>query len=122
MLRGTLRRAVACMLLPLTLLACTKWYREPVSPEVFAQHDEVRLVRTDESRLVVREAVIEGDRVIGFGPTISTDPMLRRSVPVAVALADVTAVEYRTTRVTWVAAAVFVVLAAGVGLIGEYSY
>ena len=110
----TVRRFIACILLPCYLVACTSWKTQEASPQqVLAdeQPDKVRVTLTDGSQVVLAEPAISGETLTG-----SADGQ-QRSIP----LADVADVEVKKTEALLtsalvlggviVAGAVFVVIA-----------
>ncbi len=84
----TIRRLIACILLPCYLVACTSWKTQEVSPQQVLtdeQPDKVRVSLTDGSQVVLEEPVVSGDTLIGF----------EQDVQKSILLADVSALELR---------------------------
>ena len=105
----TVRRLIACILLPSYLVACTTWKTQEASPQqVLAeeQPDKVQVTLTDGSQLVLKEPAVSGDTLSG----------LDDGTPVHIPLADVSALEVRESNGGLTILAVFggLVLAAGV--------
>jgi hypothetical protein len=83
----TVRRLIACILLPCYLLACSTWKTQEASPqEVLAeQPDQVLVQLTDGFKVVLRQPAVSGDSIIGL------ENGEQRSIP----LASVSALEVR---------------------------
>ena len=81
----TVRRLIACILLPCYLVACTSWKtQEPTPEQVIAeeQPDKVQVTLTDGSKLVLEEPAVSGDTLSG----------LDDGTPVLIPLADVSSI------------------------------
>lgn len=84
----TVRRLIACTLLPCYLVACTSWKIQDVSPEdalADAQPDKVRVTLADGSQVVLEQPVVSGDTLTG----------LRAGQQVSIPLASVSELELR---------------------------
>ncbi len=81
----TVRRLIACILLPCYLVACTSWKPQEASPQqVLAdeQPDKVQVTLTDGSKLVLEEPAVSGDTLSG----------LDDGTPVLIPLAEVSSI------------------------------
>ena len=109
----TVRRFIACILLPCYLVACTSWKTQEASPQqVLAdeQPDKVQVTLTDGSQLVLKEPAVSGDTLSG----------LDDSTPVHIPLANVSSIAVKGTdgvKTGLLAFGVVVVVAAVVVLI-----
>jgi hypothetical protein len=93
--RSPLRSGVTLVLLGSQVSACTSWTTQAVSPEEFLREgtaDEVRITRTDNTRLVLAHPQLVGDSVTGKPPD-SAGTM--GSEAGAVPLADIQSVAVR---------------------------
>jgi len=99
-----LRRLVACILLPCSLLACATWKTHEASPQqVLAdeQPDKVRVTLTDGSQVVLKQPVVSGDTLTGLSartppPGISAAAArraMREGQQVSIPLASVSGLE-----------------------------
>ena len=81
----TIRRLIACILLPTYLAACMSWQAQEASPQqVLAEEhlDKVLVKLADGSKLVLERPVVAGDSLIG----------LDDGTPVHIPLADVSSI------------------------------
>ena len=65
----TVRRIIACILLPCYLVACSTWTTQEASPQQVLQDeqpDKVRVTLTDGSQVEVYEPAVSGDTLTGF--------------------------------------------------------
>ncbi len=86
----TVRRIIACILLPCYLVACTSWKTQEASPQqVLAdeQPDKIQVTLTDGSQLVLEEPAVSGDTLSG----------LDAGTPVHIPLADVSSIAVQGT-------------------------
>ena len=64
----TIRRIIACILLPAYLAACSTWTTQEASPQQVLQDeqpDKVRVTLTDGSQVEVFQPVVSGDTLTG---------------------------------------------------------
>ncbi len=123
----TVRRIIACILLPCYLVACTSWKTQEASPQQVLedeQPDKVRVTLTDGSQVEVYEPALSGDTLIGFEKG-SRDWRKTEDTPggaVSIPLSDVSALEVRKSDGGLTILAVFggLVLAAGVVIVVGY--
>jgi len=88
----TVRRIIACILLPCYLVACSSWKTQEASPQqVLAdeQPDKVQVTLADGSKIVLEEPVVSGDTLSG----------LDDGTPVHIPLADVSSIAVKGTNV-----------------------
>ena len=88
----TIRRIIACILLPCYLVACTTWKTQEASPEqVLAEEPgKVQVTLTDGSQLVLEDPAVSGDTLSG----------LYDGAPVHIPLADVWSIAVKGTDAT----------------------
>ncbi len=104
----TVRRIIACILLPCYLVACTSWKTQEASPQqVLAdeQPDRVQVTLTDGSQLVLKEPAVSGDTLSG----------LDDGNPVHIPLADVSSIAVKGTGGATTGLLLLGVLAVAVG-------
>ena len=110
----TVRRIIACILLPCYLVACMSWKTQEASPQqVLAeeQPDKVQVTLTDGSQLVLEGPVVSGDTLSG----------LDDGTPVHIPVANVSSIAVKETDGVKTGLLVFgglVVVAAVVVVIG----
>jgi len=65
--RSICRRAIALVLIPLVVTACSTWQAEPTPAEYLQSHtaERARVTRRDSSRLELRNVQLRGDSVWG---------------------------------------------------------
>ncbi len=112
----TVRRIIACILLPCYLAACSSWKTQEASPrQVLAdgQPDKVQVTLADGSQLVLEEPAVSGDTLSG----------LDDGTPVHIPLANVSSIAVKGTDGVKTGLLVFgvVVVAAAVILVGAYG-
>ncbi len=117
----TVRRIIACILLPCYLVACSTWKTQEASPQQVIQdeqHDKVRVTLTDGSQVEVFRPVVSGDTLRGFGSEDRTSRETTQGDEVSIPLADVSTVETRGTDALLTTAFVFatVVVVAAIAL------
>jgi hypothetical protein len=106
----TVRRVIACILLPTYLAACMSWQAQEAGPQqVLAekQPNQVLVKLADGSKLVLDEPAVSGDTLVGFAEGE------RASIP----LDDVSALEIKETDVALTIGGVVGVLVVAAGLI-----
>ena len=72
----TIRRLIACILLPCQLLACWSWQAQEASPEqvIAEEHPDKMMVNlTDGSKVVLEQPTVSGDTLSGVqsGSTVN---------------------------------------------------
>ena len=107
----TVRRIIACVLLPCYLVACTSWKTQEASPQqvIAEEPGKVRVILTDGSQLVLKEPAVSGDTLSG----------LDDGTPVHIPLAGVSSIAVKGTNAALTGVAVLggLLLVAGVLLI-----
>ena len=86
----TVRRIIACILLPCYLVACTSWKTQEASPQQVINEDQpnkVQVTLADGSKLVLEEPAVSGDTLSG----------LDDGTPVHIPLADVSSIAVQGT-------------------------
>jgi len=86
----TVRRIIACILLPCYLAACSSWKTQEASPQQVLedeQPDKVQVTLTDGSQLVLEAPVVSGDTLSG----------LDDGTPVHIPLANVSSIAVKGT-------------------------
>ena len=86
----TVRRIIACILLPCYLVACSSWKTQEASPQQVInedQPDKVQVTLADGSQLVLEEPAVSGDTLSG----------LDDGTPVHIPLADVSSIAVQGT-------------------------
>ncbi len=109
----TIRRIIACILLPAYLSACMSWQTQEASPEQVLAEDEpdkVRVTLTDGSQLEVYQPSVSGDTLTG----------LREGEQVSIPLASVTQLELREGDTGKSIAAAGIVVGVGALLVGGF--
>ena len=109
----TVRRLIACILLPCYLVACMSWQTQEITPEqVLAekQPDKVRVTLTDGSQVEVYQPRVSGDTLMG----------LREGQQVSIPLASVTQLELREGDTGKSIAAAGIVVGVGALLVGGF--
>jgi hypothetical protein len=84
-----------------SLSGCMSWRAEPTSPATLLatrKPDIVRVVRTDSSRVILREPTVENDSL--FGTEVSTADYAQGQGPRAIPLAEVAAIQTRQSDPT----------------------
>ena len=85
----TVRRIIACVLLPCYLVACSSWKTQEASPEqvIAEEPGKVQVTLTDGSKLVLEEPAVSGDTLSG----------LDDGTPVHIPVADVSSIAVQGT-------------------------
>jgi len=86
----TVRRIIACILLPCYLVACSSWKTQEASPQQVINEDQpnkVQVTLADGSKLVLEEPAVSGDTLSG----------LDDGTPVHIPLADVSSIAVQGT-------------------------
>ena len=86
----TVRRIIACVLLPCYLVACSSWKTQEASPQQVINEDQpnkVQVTLADGSKLVLEEPAVSGDTLSG----------LDDGTPVHIPLADVSSIAVQGT-------------------------
>ncbi len=112
----TVRRFIACILLPCYLVACTSWKTQEASPQQVINEDQpnkVQVTLADGSKLVLEEPAVSGDTLSG----------LDDGTPVHIPLANVSSIAVKGQDVVKSGLIVFgvVVVVAAVVVVSEFS-
>jgi len=111
----TVRRIIACIMLPCYLVACTSWKTQEASPEqvIAEEPGKVQVTLTDGSKLELKEPAVSGDTLSG----------LDDGTPVHIPLADVSSIAVKGTDAVRTGLLVFgvVVVVAAVAVAIEFA-